>query len=477
MISSDPLDGHFFVVEEEFGRISSVDPSMIAANTVETWMDDNESDNCLLCHEQFSIFKRRHHCRYCGLLFCGKCAYNSTIINNNIERICDSCAAIILPPNTSSNSYPGLRKFAASNNIKPFNPKIAAFSFISSLFSDSKESSHRYAINTLLKLYKSHAPEMIKSNVPYELLKHIINCKCDALSSTIDLFVSLYMADPSGCNIDFSLEPFCNIDINMFFSYDSIEMKRAASRFLYLLISEGHIHISNIVNLLGLLDCPDKWVTAFIIASMAFKIPRCDTDSIFTRKFSSKKIFETNSELLTQILKLFDPNSKNSSAAARYYAAVTLEYLCHFPEDLQIIASLDCSNLVTSLSQCFPKDSNDDRSEIKTALYLTSLVYQIWKAVDEGLLNEEQIKNQFSFILFPLFDIIGIENNNTGQCLLSVLQIKFLEIMRVISKQENIKSVVFSEQMHEILNKLAQNQSRLGEEAQLTLKTFEQNNN
>ena len=476
MISADPLDGHFFVVEEEFGRISSVDPSMIAANTVETWMDDNESDCCLLCHEPFSIFKRRHHCRYCGLLFCGKCAYNSTIINNNIERICDSCAAIILPPNLSSNSYPGLRKFSSANNISPFDPKIAAFSFISSLLSDSKESSHTYAINTLLKLYKSHAPEMIKSNVPYELLKHAIKCKCDALASSIDLFVSLYMADPSNCSVDFSLEPFNSIDINMFFSYDSIEMKRAAARFLYLLISESHIHLSNVINLLGLLDTPDKWVTAFVIASIAFKIPRVDGDELFTRTIKGQKIFETNIDLIKQIIKLFDPNSKNSSAASRYYAAVTLEYLSHYKEDLQIIASLDCSHLVTSLSQSFPKDSSDDRSEIKTALFLTSLVYQIWEAVDEGKLNEDQIKNQFSFILFPLFDIIGIENNNTEKCLLSTLQIKFLEIMRIISKQENIKSVVFSEQMHEILNKLAKNQSKLGEEAQLTLDTFQQNN-
>ena len=391
------------------------------------------------------------------------------MIGDKIERICDSCAAIILPPDLSPNSYPGLRKFSESHNFEKFNPKLAAFSFISSLLSDSKESSHTYAINTLLKLYKSHAPEMIQSRVPYNLLHHSVNCKCQALSSSLDLFVSLYMADPSGCEIDFSSPPFDNIDINKFFAYESIEMKRAAARFLYLLVSEGHIHVSNVSNLVELIHCPDKWVTAFIVASIAFKIPRCELEEIFTREIKGTNILQNFPELTKGLVKLFNKSASNSSAAARYYAAVTLDYLCHFDDCLQTLAALDCTDIVTNLAQCFPKDSSDDRSEIKTAIYLTSVEYQIWKAAFEGKLDSEKVKNQFSVILLPLFDIIGIENKNVEKCLLSSLQVKFLEIMRFISKEKEMKAAINSQQMQQILTNLGENQSQVGEEAKKTL--------
>lgn len=37
------------------------------------WMDDDESDRCCNCDSQFSISRRRSHCRCCGLLHCSDC--------------------------------------------------------------------------------------------------------------------------------------------------------------------------------------------------------------------------------------------------------------------------------------------------------------------------------------------------------------------------------------------------------------------
>lgn len=37
------------------------------------WVPDAETDNCMQCHTKFTVIKRRHHCRACGLVLCSKC--------------------------------------------------------------------------------------------------------------------------------------------------------------------------------------------------------------------------------------------------------------------------------------------------------------------------------------------------------------------------------------------------------------------
>ncbi|XP_048321152.1 1-phosphatidylinositol-3-phosphate 5-kinase FAB1B [Ziziphus jujuba] len=41
------------------------------------WMPDQSCRVCYECDSQFTILNRRHHCRLCGRIFCGKCTENS----------------------------------------------------------------------------------------------------------------------------------------------------------------------------------------------------------------------------------------------------------------------------------------------------------------------------------------------------------------------------------------------------------------
>jgi len=53
-------------------------------------MSDNESAVCLQCCKFFDDFLvRRHHCRFCGGLFCGSCAKHTGLI---------PLGACLLPP-------------------------------------------------------------------------------------------------------------------------------------------------------------------------------------------------------------------------------------------------------------------------------------------------------------------------------------------------------------------------------------------
>ena len=42
------------------------------------WLPDSVSRQCYECSEKFTTFRRRHHCRLCGQIFCSRCC-NRTI--------------------------------------------------------------------------------------------------------------------------------------------------------------------------------------------------------------------------------------------------------------------------------------------------------------------------------------------------------------------------------------------------------------
>lgn len=41
------------------------------------WMPDSTVKECYECHEKFTPFRRKHHCRLCGQIFCAKCSSHS----------------------------------------------------------------------------------------------------------------------------------------------------------------------------------------------------------------------------------------------------------------------------------------------------------------------------------------------------------------------------------------------------------------
>ena len=38
------------------------------------WMSDASVKSCFNCNKEFSLTRRKHHCRFCGQIFCWKCA-------------------------------------------------------------------------------------------------------------------------------------------------------------------------------------------------------------------------------------------------------------------------------------------------------------------------------------------------------------------------------------------------------------------
>jgi hypothetical protein len=64
------------------------------------WTPDDKASECAACKDAFSLVRRKHHCRACGGIFCGKCSSGAVALPKfNIEksvRVCDTCFASVV---------------------------------------------------------------------------------------------------------------------------------------------------------------------------------------------------------------------------------------------------------------------------------------------------------------------------------------------------------------------------------------------
>ncbi|GJQ75329.1 putative metal ion binding protein [Trypoxylus dichotomus] len=71
------------------------------------WIPDSDALSCLHCDARFTVIKRRHHCRACGLVLCSKCCnlkYRLEYLDAE-ARVCSKCFAILnMDTNSSSGS-------------------------------------------------------------------------------------------------------------------------------------------------------------------------------------------------------------------------------------------------------------------------------------------------------------------------------------------------------------------------------------
>lgn len=55
------------------------------------WMPDQLCKQCYLCDTHFSVFRRRHHCRFCGQVFCNTCSAYFVPVRKGTVRTCKVC--------------------------------------------------------------------------------------------------------------------------------------------------------------------------------------------------------------------------------------------------------------------------------------------------------------------------------------------------------------------------------------------------
>lgn len=72
--------------------------SLLSSRRPKMWIPDHRVRSCFKCRTPFSMFRRRHHCRFCGRIFCGQCTSFTarhaqfTGLETLPQRACEECA-------------------------------------------------------------------------------------------------------------------------------------------------------------------------------------------------------------------------------------------------------------------------------------------------------------------------------------------------------------------------------------------------
>uniref|UniRef100_A0A8C2IGI1 FYVE, RhoGEF and PH domain containing 4a n=1 Tax=Cyprinus carpio TaxID=7962 RepID=A0A8C2IGI1_CYPCA len=96
---------HIYLQKNETFKSAFKDPEEIPVSISELgkraprWIRDNEVTMCMRCKEAFNaLTRRRHHCRACGYVVCGKCSdYKAPLEydGNRINKVCKDCNSIL----------------------------------------------------------------------------------------------------------------------------------------------------------------------------------------------------------------------------------------------------------------------------------------------------------------------------------------------------------------------------------------------
>ncbi|KAM3612213.1 uncharacterized protein V6R79_004763 [Siganus canaliculatus] len=70
------------------------------------WLKDDEATHCKQCTKEFSISRRKHHCRNCGDIYCNSCSGNELALPSYPRpvRVCDMCHSLLLQRSSSTAS-------------------------------------------------------------------------------------------------------------------------------------------------------------------------------------------------------------------------------------------------------------------------------------------------------------------------------------------------------------------------------------
>ncbi|KAK3535630.1 hypothetical protein QTP70_018444 [Hemibagrus guttatus] len=69
------------------------------------WLKDDEATQCKQCQKEFSISRRKHHCRNCGDIYCNSCSSNELALPSYPRpvRVCDVCHSLLLQRSSSGS--------------------------------------------------------------------------------------------------------------------------------------------------------------------------------------------------------------------------------------------------------------------------------------------------------------------------------------------------------------------------------------
>jgi hypothetical protein len=73
----------------------AIDAEEFKERNREKWQESSNVKECKLCADKFTLTNRKHHCRECGDVFCGKCTSHQVVISGSLKRVIFSKNSLI----------------------------------------------------------------------------------------------------------------------------------------------------------------------------------------------------------------------------------------------------------------------------------------------------------------------------------------------------------------------------------------------
>ncbi|XP_043932462.1 FYVE, RhoGEF and PH domain-containing protein 2-like [Protopterus annectens] len=140
------------------------------------WIRDNLVTMCMRCKEHFNpITRRRHHCRACGYVVCGKCSdYKAELSydDNKLNRVCRDCY-VALKGEAETEEREEKKKGILEKESAEVSEKSLMCSFLHLLDKSGKSGIKGWFViprDEPLVLYKYAAPQDVKAQTSIPLL-------------------------------------------------------------------------------------------------------------------------------------------------------------------------------------------------------------------------------------------------------------------------------------------------------------------
>jgi len=78
------------------------------------WADDSSRKTCYSCDTEFTLFNRRHHCRWCGQVLCGTCTTQTRYLPSEHTSLVPAILSQPLPERAATPEYPILFRHGSS---------------------------------------------------------------------------------------------------------------------------------------------------------------------------------------------------------------------------------------------------------------------------------------------------------------------------------------------------------------------------
>jgi len=104
----------------EFAKGALQNLSSLNGDKKKMWLEDENAKICWDCKSNFDLIKRRHHCRFCGRVFCEACSSKKSPLTifsyDGSVRVCSTCFLLL---DRYQKQISGEESFSRSSSNSP----------------------------------------------------------------------------------------------------------------------------------------------------------------------------------------------------------------------------------------------------------------------------------------------------------------------------------------------------------------------